>query len=437
MAIEADTYRSDPLTVAVDDALTGETRKGSLLAIAGCVLFFGIQILNLLIELVTKHQYPAFFRFPASLLLANVAGPLLSVPLYLIAMRSMRPVFWCAVCIVLDTLWISELKFFWLVAPPGIEKIPVYLDVRYEDIAALLMFLAIYSLPLSRRLTLWSAALMAAMWVAGIAYTYLSYAGGSLYFGPFGPGIGDAGLRAFMKPEVLPVDFFVIQLLLLGAFAGFLVLAIEQGRQFVVRRVRAEAETALLSRFFPPTIAERVATTGADLAPARRHVAILFANLPVSNDVARTRKDYLRFEQTVFAHDGVVDRFTGGPVMAVFGALGFDDSMAEKAMSCAQAMSLALGTVAHPVPSALHTGEAVCGNVGGARNRTFSVVGDVVNTTRRMLDVASEGTVCIVVSEALLGELPGDNPTAESKSDLGQIKLRGRDAPVHLWRIIR
>jgi class 3 adenylate cyclase len=64
-------------------------------------------------------------------------------------------------------------------------------------------------------------------------------------------------------------------------------------------------------------------------------------------------------------------------------------------------------------------------------------VGDVVNTTRRMLDVASEGTVCIVVSEALLGELPGDNPTAESKSDLGQIKLRGRDAPVHLWRIIR
>jgi adenylate cyclase len=352
-------------------------------------------------------------------------------------MRSKRPLFWCAVCIAFDTLWISELKFFWLVAPPGIEKVPVYIDVRYEDIGALLMFLAIYSLPLSRRLTLWSAALMAAVWIAGIAYTYLSYAGGSLYFGPFGPGIGDAGLRAFMKPEVLPVDFFVIQLLLLGAFAGFLVLAIEQGRQFVVRRVRAEAETALLGRFFPPALAELVATPGGDLSPARRHVAIVFANLPVASDLARTRADYLRFEETVFAHNGVVDRFTGGPAMATFGAFGSEVMAVGNAISCACAVNQALGTGEQPVPLALHAGDAVCGNVGGARNRTFSVVGDVVNTTRRMLDIASEGAPCIVVSDAIVRALPVADPTAALAVDLGEIKLRGRDAPVHLWRIIR
>src|SRR5579863_9657957 len=106
MAIQSDTYRSDSLSVALDEALAAETRKGSLLAIAGCLLFFAFQILNTLVDLVTKHQYPAFFRYPVGLLLANLSGPLISIPLYLIAMRSKRPLFWCVVCIVVDTLWV-------------------------------------------------------------------------------------------------------------------------------------------------------------------------------------------------------------------------------------------------------------------------------------------------------------------------------------------
>ena len=432
--MQSDTKPSDPLSIAVDEALTGETRTGSLLGIAGCLLFFAFQILNSLIDLVTKHQYPAFFRFPAGLLLSNIAGPLLIVPLYLIAMRSKRPLFWCAVCIVLDTLWVSELKFFWLVAPPGIEKIPLYLEVRYEDIGAFLMFLAIYSLPLSRRLTLWSSGLMAAVWAAGIDYTYSHYAGASLYVGPFGPGIGDSGLRTFMNPEVLPADFFVIQLVLLGAFAGFLVLAIDRGRQFVVRRVHAAADTALLERFFPPALAARIAAGDAnDLNPARRNVAILFANMPAANDLARLRSDYLLFEETVFAHDGVVDRFSGGPAMATFGALGSEDVAAAKAVACARALRMAFGTRGHPLSLALHAGDAVCGNVGGAENRTFSIVGDAVNTARRMLDIANADD--IVVSDILYARLSGPGSTPSHVVDLGENKLRGRETPVRLWRI--
>ena len=422
--------RGDRLSAAIGEALTGETRKGSLLAIAGCLLFFAFQILNTLIDLVTKHQYPAFFRFPASLLLANIAGPLLSVPLYLIAMRSKRPLFWCAVCIVLDTLWVSELKFFWLAAPPGMEKIPLYLEVRYEDIGAFFMFLAIYSLPLSRPLTVWSAALMAVVWTTGIVNAYAHHAGGSLYFGPFRSILDD--LRAFMNPEALPVDFFAIQLVLLGAFAGFLVLANDQGRGFVIRRVRAEADASLLRRFFPPAFAERVAAGGAnELIPARRRVAILFASLPVTGDLARIQSGYLRFEEAVFAHDGVVDRFSGGPAMAAFGALVPDGNAAVKALECARVLAETLGAGTAAAPVAVHAGEAVCGNVGTPESPTFSVVGDVVNTARRMLDVAAiEGG--IVVSEAVVGEAPAG---ADAGADLGEVKLRGREASVRLWRI--
>lgn len=436
MAIPIDTHCSDPLAVAVDEALTGETRKGSLLAIAGCFLYFAFQILNTLIDLSTKHQYPAFFRYPAIAIAANIGGPLISIPLYLIAMRSKRPLFWCIVCVVLDTLWVSELKFFWVPVLPDMYKLPFYLNVRYEDIGAFLMLLAIYALPLSRRLIVWSAALMGVVWSLGIAYDYVRHPGGSLYFGPFGSGIGEAGLRAFMNPEALPVDFFVIQLLLLAVFAWFVTLAIGQGRQFVVRRVRADADTASLRRFFPPTLAERIAAGGADdLAPARRHVAILFVNLPATNELTRIRSDYLRFEKAVFAHGGVIDRFSGGPAMAAFGAIGPDGQAEAKAVACVQSLGSIFAADGRHVSLSLHAGDAVCGNLGGVDSRAFSIVGDVVNTARRMLDVAAADEDSIVVSGAVLAAVPSAGAAAAKAVDLGEIRLRGRDAPLHLWRI--
>lgn len=121
--------------------------------------------------------------------------------------------------------------------------------------------------------------------------------------------------------------------------------------------------------------------------------------------------------------------------MAAFGALEIDASAAAKASRCAQTLSERLGTREHPLSLALHTGDAVCGDVGGAVNRTFSIVGDVVNTARRMLDIATAANGGIVVSDKSI--VPGrENGTMSSMAvDLGSIKLRGRDAPVHLWRI--
>jgi class 3 adenylate cyclase len=57
----------------------------------------------------------------------------------------------------------------------------------------------------------------------------------------------------------------------------------------------------------------------------------------------------------------------------------------------------------------------------------------VVNTARRMLDEAAAGG--IVVSDTIFAQLPGQSSAAAQAVDLGEIKLRGRDAPMHLWRI--
>jgi adenylate cyclase len=104
-------------------------------------------------------------------------------------------------------------------------------------------------------------------------------------------------------------------------------------------------------------------------------------------------------------------------------------------MACAQSLSGTFKTHAQTVSLALHAGDAICGDVGGEENRTFSAVGDVVNTARRMLDVAAEKPGGIVISDAMLDRDPASGSAISTGVDLGDVKLRGRDAPVHLWRI--
>jgi class 3 adenylate cyclase len=60
----------------------------------------------------------------------------------------------------------------------------------------------------------------------------------------------------------------------------------------------------------------------------------------------------------------------------------------------------------------------------------------VVNTARRMLDVAITGPGGIVASGAIVAHMSGNASDVSLGVDLGEVKLRGRGAPVHLWRIL-
>jgi adenylate cyclase len=405
-----------------------------MLAIAACSLSFAINILNALIDAVAKSDYPAFARFSPELVLSGVACILPALPIYLLATRSKFPLFWCFVSLAIDLFIASELKLFWLWKPAVMRGVPIYLEVRYQDIQSFLVFLAIYSLPLSRRFIVAGGALLLAIWGIGIGWAFLDHPGHRLFTGPFSPG-GPALWRTIMDPEVLVLDYFVVQLLLIAIFTFFLALAIERGRRFVIRRVAAAAEVASLAKFFSPDVALRIVRGDRSLAPARRQVAILFADRPALAGVSALQAAQARFaevEQAVFRHGGVMDRYFGGPAMAVFGALDGEQDAAARAMDCARFMRNEVDGAEWSI--ALHAGHAVCGDVGGSRSRVFSVIGDTVNAARRILDVAADRGGGVLISESLLSRL---SPQGDECKEIGPVRLRGRDAPVELWSLER
>ena len=140
------------------------------------------------------------------------------------------------------------------------------------------------------------------------------------------------------------------------------------------------------------------------LGGARRPVTLVFTDVEGFTAMSETLEpavlvsilnDYLDgLSQTVIDHDGMIDKFIGDAVMAVFGAPDEQPDHADRAVACAVAMQefsrrfaaaqrdrgIAFGRTR----IGIHSGEAVVGNIGGRMRFDYTAVGDAVNTAARL-----------------------------------------------------
>ncbi|HYG90232.1 MAG TPA: adenylate/guanylate cyclase domain-containing protein [Azospirillum sp.] len=156
----------------------------------------------------------------------------------------------------------------------------------------------------------------------------------------------------------------------------------------------------------------------------------------------------------VTAHDGVVLRFIGDAVLAVFGApvarttQAQIDADAERAVRCAMQMGRELVTLnqqwqAEGLPAVgirigLHTGPLVAGSLGGLRHMEYSLLGDTANTAARL---ESHGKTVAMRTSRHCRIIIGD-PTwraVEGKIrvlPVGEVSLKGKKNTVRIWLII-
>ncbi len=121
--------------------------------------------------------------------------------------------------------------------------------------------------------------------------------------------------------------------------------------------------------------------------------------------------DYFQaMSQVVFAHDGMVDKFIGDAIMAIFGAPVPTDDHAARALSAAAQMLERLdelqvqwqseGLPAIQIGIGIATGTMIVGNMGSEARADFSVVGDAVNLAARLQDINKELGTTILISSA-------------------------------------
>ena len=99
--------------------------------------------------------------------------------------------------------------------------------------------------------------------------------------------------------------------------------------------------------------------------------------------------------ECVFRHGGTLDKFIGDAVMAQWGAPISEPDDADRALDAAVDMMRSLarlnvrwrdqGRPQLQVGIGINYGEAFAGNIGSQRRLEYTVIGDTVNTARRLV----------------------------------------------------
>jgi len=107
----------------------------------------------------------------------------------------------------------------------------------------------------------------------------------------------------------------------------------------------------------------------------------------------------------VFKNNGMLDKFIGDQVMAVFGHISSDNSGPDDAVKAAVEMQHATKDLmkvrvkedkeTFGIGIGINTGKAIIGNVGSENRMDYTVIGDTVNVAARLQQMAKAGEIII------------------------------------------
>ncbi len=150
--------------------------------------------------------------------------------------------------------------------------------------------------------------------------------------------------------------------------------------------------------------------------------------------------------EPIARHGGVVDKFIGDAIMAVWGVPQGRPDDAHAAIEAAKDMGVALDTLNQtrvikgqkPLRQGigLHIGEVVAGNIGTQARRQFTVIGDAVNLASRLEALTKQHKVPLIVSGAMLRAAQKSTKTPINMRSLGTVDVRGRQQAVEIFGIL-
>jgi adenylate cyclase len=194
--------------------------------------------------------------------------------------------------------------------------------------------------------------------------------------------------------------------------------------------------------------------TGLQMGGEKRKVTMLMADLrgftslserlPPERVVALINRYLTAMVSVIKKYQGTIDEFIGDAIFVLFGAPIWQEDDAQRAVACAVAMQLAMGSVNEQsrqdgLPEVemgigVHTGQVVVGNIGSAERTKYGVVGSQVNLTSRIQSFTIGGQ--ILISEATRREV---GPILKLGKQM-EVKAKGIEHPIavsEVWGIGR
>lgn len=207
----------------------------------------------------------------------------------------------------------------------------------------------------------------------------------------------------------------------------------------------------LLGKVVSKEIAEELMGSDVKLGGESRTATILFSDIRNFTTLCEGREpesiltllnNYLSVVSSAIEDNkGVVDKYIGDAVMALFGVPIASDSDTANALKAALAMreriahlnsmNQAQGLPLLHTGIGLHTGDVVAGNLGSTNRLNYTVIGDAVNLASRLEALTKQYGVDILVSEDTRS---GQDNFVFKELDL--VRVKGKAQPVKIYELV-
>jgi len=208
-----------------------------------------------------------------------------------------------------------------------------------------------------------------------------------------------------------------------------------------------------MSRYMSKSVVDQLMESGeAVLGGTGRDVSVLFSDirgftsiserLGAKETVALLNEYFTDMVDIVFAHNGVLDKYIGDMIMAVFGSVLQSKDDASNAVMVGNRMMTGLhqlnirrtarGGELIRIGVGISTGNVVAGNIGSLKRMEYTVIGDRVNLADRLQGANKFYGTSILICDATWAAIK--DHTSVREIDL--IRVRGRDMPLAIYEAL-
>lgn len=213
---------------------------------------------------------------------------------------------------------------------------------------------------------------------------------------------------------------------------------------------------SLFGQYLTREISDEILNGHVDLGGDLYNATILFADIRNFTSISEKMNpkevvDFLNsylsgMIDVIIANNGIIDKFMGDGILAVFGVPVSTKDHAESGVKAALAMNEKLdelnkkrslsGQFPIKIGIGVHSGQVIGGNLGNSNKLEYTVIGDTVNVASRIENLTKRYNSSLIISGTTYEEI---SPKLKKKINMKAIanaEIRGKAKPLTLYSLL-
>lgn len=226
------------------------------------------------------------------------------------------------------------------------------------------------------------------------------------------------------------------------------------GSMLMVEDISSEKRMkSTMARYMDPGLADQLLAGGEDALGGKsitgtvmfsdiRSFTTITEELGAQGTVSLLNEYFTIMVDCIQREGGMLDKFIGDAIMAVFGLPVAHDDDEDRAVRAAIAMITELrkwngervgdGRKALDMGIGLHTDHVVSGNIGSPKRMDYTIIGDGVNLASRLESACKQYAARILISESTVKKLRGTYRIRE----VDKVVVKGKNEPVGIYEVL-